>query len=285
METEKRNAITGYISDRLGKYSLLAFGCTAAAYLIWQLFFRFNNHIRRISSFGDSKQRYFVSAHETFAWFKEHIIYAPLFRTRHNQEFQLSRAINMGNLPSRVHGLLTVGLVGMNIIMCVMYLPYSEGGEAVASAVVSRTGTLATINLIPLMIMVGRNNPLISILHVPFDTWNLLHRWLGRVVVLEAIAHTLAWAINKGQKKGWDIVGKSMEESFIWNGLIVSFIFTLTEPSLLWNANKPLTFRLPSSWSHCYCTHHRRFAMPSTKHSCIFTSSSQQPVWVDFGFT
>lgn len=222
MDTEKREVVTGEISDQLGKWSLIALGCTAAAFLIWQLAFRFSSHIRRIASFGDSKQRYFVRPHDTFAWFKEHIIYAPLFRNRHNREIQLSSAISMGTLPSRVHGLLTFGLVGMNVILCVIDLPYSQGGPMVAKAVISRTGTLATINLIPLMIMVGRNNPLISILHVPFDTWNLLHRWLGRVVVMEAIAHTLAWAINKGQTKGWDAVQKSFEESFIWHGLMVS---------------------------------------------------------------
>jgi predicted ferric reductase len=48
--------------------------------------------------------------------------------------------------------------------------------------------------------MAGRNNPLIEMLHVPFDTWNLLHRWLGRIVVLEGVAHTLAWMIPKAQE-------------------------------------------------------------------------------------
>ncbi|KAJ5239946.1 hypothetical protein N7468_004565 [Penicillium chermesinum] len=221
MDIEKRSAITGSISDQLGKWSLVAFGCTAAFYLIWQMMFRFNRHLRLISSFGDTRQRYFISAHGTFAWFKEHIIYAPLFRNRHNREFQLSSAINMGNLPSRVHGALTFGLIGMNVALCVVKLPYSLGSEAVVGAVISRTGTLATINLIPLMIMVGRNNPLISLLHVPFDTWNLLHRWLGRVVVLEGVAHTLAWAVSKAQTMGWSVVNEAvMGESFLWHGLM-----------------------------------------------------------------
>jgi predicted ferric reductase len=45
--------------------------------------------------------------------------------------------------------------------------------------------------------MAGRNNPLISLLNVPFDSFNMMHRWLGRLAVLEAIAHTLCWMINK----------------------------------------------------------------------------------------
>ena len=45
--------------------------------------------------------------------------------------------------------------------------------------------------------MAGRNNPLIKLLDVSFDTWNLLHRWLGRIVVLESLAHTICWMVGK----------------------------------------------------------------------------------------
>lgn len=31
-----------------------------------------------------------------------------------------------------------------------------------------------------------------------FDTFNLLHRWFGRIVALEAIAHTVAYGVQKG---------------------------------------------------------------------------------------
>jgi hypothetical protein len=44
--------------------------------------------------------------------------------------------------------------------------------------------------------MAARNNPLISWLNLSFDTFNLLHRWFGRIVVLEAIAHTVAWGVS-----------------------------------------------------------------------------------------
>jgi hypothetical protein len=59
----------------------------------------------------------------------------------------------------------------------------------------TRTGTMAVVNLLPLVVMAGRNNPLIKLLNVPFDTWNLLHRWFGRIVVLESLAHILAWMV------------------------------------------------------------------------------------------
>ncbi len=48
--------------------------------------------------------------------------------------------------------------------------------------------------------MAGRNNPLIALLGMSFDSFNLLHRWFGRIVVLEALAHTVAhvWKMAEG---------------------------------------------------------------------------------------
>lgn len=40
--------------------------------------------------------------------------------------------------------------------------------------------------------MAGRNNPLITLLGISFDQFNLLHRWFGRIAVLEALVHTIA---------------------------------------------------------------------------------------------
>ncbi|KAJ5887835.1 hypothetical protein N7495_007876 [Penicillium taxi] len=209
------------INDELARYTILALGCAAAAMYVWKLTIQFNNHLRRLSTFSDDTQRYFVSGHETFSWIKNHIIYAPFFRARHNREFQLSSAINMGTLPSRFHGFLVAGVIAMNVILCVVTVPYGSMEVSAAQVVRNRTGTMATVNLIPLVLMAGRNNPLIAMLHVPFDTWNLLHRWLGRIVVLEALAHTFAWAIPKAQEAGWDIVGKAMtKSSFLASGLV-----------------------------------------------------------------
>ena len=188
------------LNDDLARYSTLALGCAAAVVFIWKLVFRFNEHLRRLASFGDERQRYFIPANETYSWFKNHLIYASLFRTRHNREIQLSSAINMGTLPSRLHGLLVGGIIAMNVALCVVSMPYGSKESTLAVLVRNRAGTMAVVNLMPMVLMAGRNNPLISLLRVPFDTWNLLHRWLGRIVVLEALTHVFAWAISKSQQ-------------------------------------------------------------------------------------
>lgn len=188
------------MNDDLAHYSLVAFACTAALYGVWQLTSHLFAHMRRLSTFGDDRQRYFVPADGKLAFLKNYLIYAPLFHNRHNREFQLSQAVNMGNLPSRVHGLLVTGIVAMNVTLCVVTNPYGSDEETLSGTIRNRTGTMATVNLIPLIIMAGRNNPLIAMLRVPFDTWNLLHRWLGRIVVCEALAHTFAWCIPHAQE-------------------------------------------------------------------------------------
>ncbi|KAJ5925255.1 hypothetical protein N7454_007894 [Penicillium verhagenii] len=237
------------LTDDLARYSLLALGCAAAAYYIWKLANRFSEHLRRLSSFGDDSQRYFVPAHERFSWIKNHLIYAPLFRNRHNREMQLSQAINMGTLPSRFHGLLVIGVVAMNVILCVVTIPYASSESTTAGIVRNRTGTMATVNLIPLVLMAGRNNPLIAMLHVPFDTWNLLHRWLGRIVVLEALAHTFAWAIPKAQAASWSAVGSYIAgSSFLLSGLVT----TCTCIGLLLHSPSPIRHAFYETFIHLH---------------------------------
>jgi len=51
--------------------------------------------------------------------------------------------------------------------------------------------------------MAARNNPLTNWLNMSFDTFNLLHRWFGRIVVLQALAHTLAYGFGSAHTSGW----------------------------------------------------------------------------------
>ena len=63
---------------------------------------------------------------------------------------------------------------------------------------------------VPLFIMAARNNPLIKWLNLSFDTFNLLHRWFGRIVVLEALAHAISWAASTVSTGGWSAVQKAI---------------------------------------------------------------------------
>ncbi|KAI2907029.1 hypothetical protein CBS147371_10843 [Aspergillus niger] len=253
-ELEKRHGGGGWafyemLNDDLARLTLLVLGLMAAFIYVWKMWHRLASHMRRLASFNNERQRYFVHPDSMLAKINNHIIYAPLFRTRHNREFQLSRAVNMGTLPSRFHSFILVGIIVMNIVLCVVTVPYGSEESTVAGLIRNRTGTMATVNLIPVVLMAGRNNPLITLLQVPFDTFNLIHRWLARIVVLETIAHVFAWAVPKAQEAGWDIVGMVFgESSFMLSGLIAACAFT----ALLVHSPSPIRHAFYETFLHLH---------------------------------
>ncbi|KAI5306345.1 hypothetical protein KEM56_001272 [Ascosphaera pollenicola] len=161
----------------------------------------------RLASNVDSplkSQRFWgCESSRTWAWFKKHVLYAPIFGKRHNREMRLSKAVNCGVVPSRIHTVLILVYFLMQAGWCCI-LSYSANDQAALLAELrGRSGNLAVLNMIPLFIFAGRNNPLIGVLHVSFDTFNLYHRWLGRFAAMEAIVHTSAWMANAVRAHGW----------------------------------------------------------------------------------
>uniref|UniRef100_L2FM05 Ferric-chelate reductase n=1 Tax=Colletotrichum fructicola (strain Nara gc5) TaxID=1213859 RepID=L2FM05_COLFN len=159
----------------LSNYLYYIIACTSAAVIIWRVWTVIVKYVRTVACLNNDNQRYFVETDSKFAWIKRNVLYAPIFSKRHNREIQMSSAINVGTLPSRLQLLFLAGYLGTNIAFC-----------------------------IPLFLMAGRNNPLIKLLGISFDTFNLLHRWFGRIVILEAVTHTLAWWANKAQTSSWE---------------------------------------------------------------------------------
>jgi predicted ferric reductase len=150
---------------------------------------------------------------------KKRIIYAPLWKKRHNREIRLSSALNVGTLPSRLHAVL-LGFFLISNIVYMFWLNYTDPNQfAVAAELRGRAGTLAAVNLLPLIIFAGRNNPLIRTLKISFDTYNLLHRWIGRTVVLEIAVHFIAWAYVQVADGGWASANdKILHDRFIASG-------------------------------------------------------------------
>lgn len=150
---------------------------------------------------------------------KKHLIYAPLWNKRHNREIKLSNAISIGTLPSRFHSTILFLYLTSNFIYMFFLNWNNENFYSFCAEVRGRSGVLAAVNMVPLIILAGRNNPLIAMLKVSFDTYNLIHRWTGRMVVLEALIHTIAWLIVQVADGGWESVDlRLIEESFVASG-------------------------------------------------------------------
>lgn len=83
-------------------YIFIICGSLVAALLVWRVGIESVKHVRTLACLNNNTQRYFTVPSEKFASFKKHVLYAPIFRKRHNREFQLSSAVNVGTLPTRL---------------------------------------------------------------------------------------------------------------------------------------------------------------------------------------
>jgi hypothetical protein len=211
------------------------------------------------------QQTYWALNHSPWwPWVKKQILYAPLWNKRHNREIRLSSAVNVGTLPSRFHFILLCLYLLSNLIYCVNLDYTLQNKYELYASLRGRCGTLALANMVPLVLLAGRNNPLISILKVSFDTYNLLHRWMGRIVVLEAIIHTVAWTVTEVASADWAGVShKVSTDPFIGWGLVAAIAMALilvTSPSAIrhafyetfLNAHILLAiFVMVGVWIHC----------------------------------
>ncbi|KAE8450255.1 hypothetical protein EG329_006683 [Mollisiaceae sp. DMI_Dod_QoI] len=179
-------------------------GVLAMLILVIRMIQRAKAHMRHMAAMGSTSQAYWAQNRWNWWKFKKHILYAPLGKKRHNREFKLSSALNMGTLPSRFHSILIALYIFSNIGYCLAVNYWREDKYSMFAELRGRAGVLAVVNMIALVILAGRNNPLISLLQISFDTYNLIHRWMGRMVVIFSLVHTLCWAYVKYKATGFE---------------------------------------------------------------------------------
>ncbi|RYC64053.1 hypothetical protein CHU98_g2170 [Xylaria longipes] len=223
---------TGWTPDMenhsLANYLLYITAIGSALVIIWRVTTGITRYVRTVASLNNDTQRFFAQPSSRFSWIKKHILYAPLFRKRHNREFQVSSAVNVGTLPSRFQFLFLLGYFVTNVVFTVVHIPFAESAADGLKQLRNRSGTLATVNLIPLIILAGRNNPLIPLLGISFDTMNLLHRWFGRIVAIEAVVHTLAFYAGSALKQGWEAAFLGTFKSpFLYYGFVATIAFVV----------------------------------------------------------
>jgi predicted ferric reductase len=213
-------------------------GLTFVGLLIFTLTLRWAKmaiaHFRHMAVLSNTSKQQFWAENKTTWWpsIKKHVLYAPMFNVRHNREIQLTSAISIGTLPSRGHTLILGMYILTNLAYCLV-LPYKNpDSNYVWAQLRGRSGMLAALNIIPTALFALRNNPLIWMLQTPYDTFNLLHRWIGRIFIIESLVHTLAWmvvTVNQSQGK-WSAVRMGLETgkhgpSYTWG--MVSMIVLL----------------------------------------------------------
>ncbi|KAG8528791.1 uncharacterized protein KY384_006479 [Bacidia gigantensis] len=216
---------------------------------IWQLA---NAHLRLLFSVnaGPSRYAYWETDRTTiWPWLKKNILYAPLHKKRHNREIMLSKAVNVGTLPSRLHTIILFAYFLSNVIYCVCLDYRGKPQAAVMAELRGRSGHLSMVNMVPLVVLAGRNNPLIWLLRVSFDTYNLFHRWIGRLVALEAVVHTIAWAVNAHAAKGAGATGEALRKSdFLRYGLVGTVAMCI----IMVQSLSPIRHAFYETFLHCH---------------------------------
>ncbi|KAK0106245.1 hypothetical protein ONS96_003886 [Cadophora gregata f. sp. sojae] len=191
--------------------------------------------LRHISTAGHTHHDQQIWSKNMFPFYstlKRRLLDAPLFKHRHNGEFHLTKRISLGTLPTRNHTLILTIYMLWNLAFC-LALPWNrEKGHAIIAALRGRSGVLATFNLIPSILFATRNNPLIWILNVNYDTFMLFHRWIARLAAVEAIIHTLCWLVNTYIAGDWAGVRGSLDDALSYRVAAVAtglLIFILVQ--------------------------------------------------------
>jgi predicted ferric reductase len=225
------------VNEAIGRYYLWSLLVTAAHTFIFTSIFRLNRHIRHLACMNRKDQRYFTVAVPIINWCKHNIIYAPLLFHRRASETRLSQNFTLGNLPTRLQAVFILSLIGVNVFLATWKIQWHGPEEQVLSILRNRTGTLSTTNLIPILVTATVQNPFIALLGISYDSFNLIHRWIGRVAVLQAVVHSICWLIPQVQANNWATARESLiHRSFIRHGFIAVIGFMalfLQSPKLI----------------------------------------------------
>lgn len=198
----KEERIHDYVNN-----TFITMAAASCAALLWRLGSTFA-HYRRRSSQDNSRATSGTTSTVT-STFKKHVLYAPISRSRKARDIVIGpgAGINFGALPTRFEAVFIATYLIVNIVFIFVDIDYTAGKGSFLYAIRNRSGAVMTANLVrsnplpynaamqelivqeqvPLYLFASRNNPLIKILDLSFDKFNLLHRWLGRIVTVEYV--------------------------------------------------------------------------------------------------
>lgn len=229
-QAAKMTALAEEINLYLGKDLLVVLIATAGVVFAFRCIQSFQRRQRLLACLHSDTQHFFSKPLELWSLFKYHLLYAPLLQIRHSSSGVL------GQLPTRLQGLFLTAIIAANTFLCFYDVPYRDPEVEVLSVLRARSGTIAVTNLIPITIMASVKNPLIRLLNISYDSFNLLHRWFARIAIMQAAMHATCHICSVVQIGGWSSFTKSTSDQMIWTGLVtlsVLILILLQSPSIL----------------------------------------------------
>jgi hypothetical protein len=189
-------ALSEELNNHLSKDYLLVLTGFVFLLLLYRVVLNIIHHTRTLACLNNDTQRYFAKPNVDWQKFKLALLYAPLFGARHKREIRLSSALSMGTLPTRFQSMLLTAIIATNVTFCVYGIPWHDSGTDVLPVLRNRTGSIAVVNLIPVMILSSPKNPFIKLLNISLDSMNIIHRNMARLAILEAVVHTMCYVIG-----------------------------------------------------------------------------------------
>jgi hypothetical protein len=141
-------AKAGMLNQEFYDYLFIICASLIVFFFLWRVGMESVKYVRTLTCLNNDTQRYFAIPQDKWASFKKHLLYAPVFSKRHNREFQLSSALNMGTLPTRFQLLFLAGYLGTNVAFCVVSINWNQPLATYAKELRNRTGILAVVNMV-----------------------------------------------------------------------------------------------------------------------------------------
>ncbi|PYH88070.1 hypothetical protein BO71DRAFT_339646 [Aspergillus ellipticus CBS 707.79] len=158
----------------------------------------------------------------------KHLFYAPLLSLRHSRYFQVGNNVHMGVIPLRIEAVLLGLYIAINVVFLFVKIDWWKNWDEVVFQFQYSAGSMAVLNLPGLVLAAGRNNPLVSLLGIKFDSFNLMHRWVGRTIIIAGLIHTIAAVVMKREEEGGSLAAVThliFNTKFFICGLVAIFAF------------------------------------------------------------
>src|ERR1700712_4790520 len=140
---------------RLTKSIIYSWTAIVVLLMGYTFYLKCTRYIRTAVNSNSNDQRYFAIPNRKYGLVKKYLTDAPLFRKRHHREFMISKAVNVGTLPSRAQALFLVAYLVMAITLTTYHINWKGGKDKILAQILKRTGFMALVNMLPLFLLAG----------------------------------------------------------------------------------------------------------------------------------
>lgn len=148
--------------------------------------------------------RYVISMNSpAFVKFRKHFTIPATFGFKHSIPMSFLKIVSMAT-PTRGQSWVLFGYFALNIILLMvkydLYLPnyyWSTRQLQLLRYLADRSGIMSFAHFPALFLFASRNNMMMYVTGWSFDTFNVYHRWIARIMVLHAFIHSVAYSISE----------------------------------------------------------------------------------------